>query len=419
MPLGGMSLFKQKGSAGLLRQGTLPIAVDFGSTALKLLQVSGSETPTLIAAATLPTPDTMLYDEGKRLAFQMEQLPALLKSAGFKGKRVVAVVPAGRTFCKHLQIQKTEGVPLRSMIDALLPEQLGCPSAAVVYRHTEVEGVSEQHHKAEVICMATPRELVSRLMTVFRGAKLEPVGIHNEFGSLLKACRGIRETGGDGTRPTLYLDLGWTRTKAVIAHGDRMVFARLIDIGGRAFDEAVMAQTKSPLSEARRERLAMDRLAPGLDAPEGGAGQDQGQAQGEGDAGGGEQMAVLAAAMSKAGATGSSGAGAKQRPVRRSPKADLSEPLEMLVDEIGHSLRYHESLFGGRRVERAVLVGGEARHRALGESVARALRVEAQIADPMAGVARTGREPCTGVDFSQAQPGWAQALGACLSPTDL
>ncbi|TVS05983.1 MAG: hypothetical protein EA423_06145 [Phycisphaerales bacterium] len=400
MALGGLSLFKQKASVGLLRQGTLPIAVDFGSTALKLLQVSGSETPTLIAAATLPTPDTMLYDEGKRLAYQMEQLPSLLKSSGFKGKRVVAVVPGGRTFCKHLQIQKTEGVALRSMIDALLPEQLGCPTAAVVYRHTEVEGVSEQHHKAEVICMATPRELVARLMTLFRGCKLEPVGIHNEFGSLLRACRGIRETGGEDARPTLYMDLGWTRTKVVIAHGDRMVFARLIDIGGRAFDEAVCGQTKLPLSEARRERLAMERVTPGAQAP-----------APEGD--GGEQMAVLSAGMAKA------GGGATRAKTKAGVKADLSEPLEMLVDEIGHCLRYHESLFGGRRVERAVLVGGEARHRALGESVARAIRVEAQIADPMAGVARTGREPSTGVDFSQAQPGWAQALGACLSPTDL
>ncbi len=400
MALGGKSLFKQKASVGLLRQGTLPVAVDFGSTALKLLQVSGSDTPTLIAAATLPTPDTMLYDEGKRLAYQMEQLPSLLKSSGFKGKKVVAVVPAGRTFCKHLQIQKTDGVALRSMIDALLPEQLGCPTAAVVYRHTEVEGVSEQHHKAEVICMATPRELVARLMTVFRGCKLEPVGIHNEFGSLLRACRGIRETGGDDARPTLYMDFGWTRTKVVIAHGDRMVFARLIDIGGRAFDEAVCAQTKLPLSEGRRERLGMERLTPG------------GQAQSpEGE--GGEQMAMLSAGMAKA------GGGTTRAKTRAQVKADLSEPLEMLVDEVGHCLRYHESLFGGRRVERAVLVGGEARHRALGESVARAIRVEAQIADPMAGVARTGREPTTGVDFSQAQPGWAQALGACLSPTDL
>lgn len=401
MALGGMSLFKQKASAGILRQGTLPIAVDFGSTALKLLQVSGSETPTLVAAATLPTPDTMLYDDGKRLAFQMEQLPSLLKSSGFKGKRVVAVVPAGRTFCKHLQIQKTDGVALRSMIDALLPEQLGCPTAAVLYRHTEVEGVSEQHHKAEVICMATPRELVSRLMAVFRGVKLEPVGIHNEFGSLLRACRGIRETGGDDARPTLYMDFGWTRTKVVIAHGDRMVFARLVDIGGRAFDETVCSQTKLPLSEARRERLAMERVTP---SPQGSAAESGGD---------GEQMAALSAGMAKAG-----GASTRARP-RAGMKADLSEPLEMLVDEIGHCLRYHESLFGGRRVERAVLVGGEARHRALGESVARAIRVEAQIADPMAGVARTGREPCTGVDFSQAQPGWAQALGACLSPTDL
>ena len=32
---------------------------------------------------------------------------------------------------------------------------------------------------------------------------------------------------------------------------------------------------------------------------------------------------------------------------------------------------------------------------------------------------RTGVEPASGVDFKRAQPGWAVALGLCLSPTDL
>ena len=43
----------------------------------------------------------------------------------------------------------------------------------------------------------------------------------------------------------------------------------------------------------------------------------------------------------------------------------------------------------------------------------------AQVADPMAGVARTGKEPTIGVDFRTSQPGWAMALGLSLCPTDL
>jgi Tfp pilus assembly PilM family ATPase len=101
------------------------------------------------------------------------------------------------------------------------------------------------------------------------------------------------------------------------------------------------------------------------------------------------------------------------------PRADLSEPLEILTDEISMCLRYHESIFPERRVDRAIFIGGEARHIGLCQHIARTLRLPAQVADPMAGIARTGSEPTAGVDFRQGQPGWALALGLCLSPTDL
>ena len=37
----------------------------------------------------------------------------------------------------------------------------------------------------------------------------------------------------------------------------------------------------------------------------------------------------------------------------------------MLTDEIQLSLRYHESLFPGRKVERVIFLGGESKSRAL------------------------------------------------------
>ena len=98
---------------------------------------------------------------------------------------------------------------------------------------------------------------------------------------------------------------------------------------------------------------------------------------------------------------------------------DLREPLEILVDEVSMCLRYQRSLMPDKPVGRVVFVGGESRHRPLCAEIARALRLPAQGADPMSRIARSGSEPCVDVDLSQAQPGWAVALGMCLSPTDL
>jgi Tfp pilus assembly PilM family ATPase len=97
----------------------------------------------------------------------------------------------------------------------------------------------------------------------------------------------------------------------------------------------------------------------------------------------------------------------------------MDEMLEGFTDEVRICLRYHAGQFPSRKIDRAVFVGGESRHRGLCQHVAKALRLPAQMADPLARLARTGKEPTVGVDLREPQPGWAVAMGLCMSPTDL
>src|SRR5688572_3513316 len=61
----------------------LPIAVDFGTSGLKVLQVTSAESPALVAAAMVPTPEGLLADPNERLNFQVEALAHVLKGGGF------------------------------------------------------------------------------------------------------------------------------------------------------------------------------------------------------------------------------------------------------------------------------------------------------------------------------------------------
>ncbi|HCT45635.1 MAG TPA: hypothetical protein DF699_10525, partial [Phycisphaerales bacterium] len=101
------------------------------------------------------------------------------------------------------------------------------------------------------------------------------------------------------------------------------------------------------------------------------------------------------------------------------PQIDLSEPVEIICDEISMCMRYHDALFPGMRVESVVFMGGQAKHQALGEELAKRLHLEAQALDPLACLARSGRVPVSGVDLRSAQPGWAAIVGGALSPMDL
>lgn len=415
------------GANRLMSQLGVPIAVDFGCASLKVLQIQGMESPTLVAAACLPTPEDLLHDHAKRLSFQIDALPKLVKSCGFKTKRAVCAIPSSQSFIRHLQLSIEPGVSVSSLVRATLAQQLNCDPAGLVLRHIEVGQVGRTN-KTEVICMAAARDLVGRLMEALKAAKLEPVGMHMECIAAIRAFDSITRREEDKNLTSLYLDMGAGTTNLMIAHGRDLVFTKNLPIGGRDLDATAARQLKLELKEARFERLKLAEIArkPVV------AAEAKPSASG---------MAILAAAMAKAG--GEAVPGQNETAVmedRRSgglapgltpeltrqpkiefvgPKIDLTEVVESLTDEIAGCLRYHESVFPDRRVTRAIFMGGESRHLGLAQHIARTLRLPAQVADPMASVGRTGKEETPGVDFRQPQPGWAMVLGLCMSPTDL
>jgi Tfp pilus assembly PilM family ATPase len=313
--------------------------------------------------------------------------------------------------CKHVSLVRAEGTTLAAQVAESIPAQFGRDPATVVHRFVEVP-CPDKANKAEVIVGAVPRELVEQLMKGVVDAKLDPVGMHGEFACVLRTFEHVHRRLADAAQNTLYLDLGASTTKVVISHGKDLAFARVIAMGGRHLDEVLAKQLKCELGKARQQRLAAEGAflpAPRQEAkvlvPAGAPAEASGERRGEGNL------------PSIPGFTPEITA---QPPAPVAPSAgNLSEPIEALTDEVLMCLRYHESQFPGKRVDRAMFVGGEARHRGLCQAIARSLKLPAQMADPLARVIRTGAEPALGVDLKQPQPGWAVVLGLCLSPTDL
>lgn len=373
-----LELLRKLNSVGLMKQLSPAIGVDFGVGSMKVIQVQPGPVPTLIAAAQIDTPDEIEADHAKRLEFQLQQLPKLIKKGGFKGKRIILSLPSWQLFCKHLQVQKVDGIPLQQLIAAAVGQQCGVDPAALVLRHIEVPAGGA---KTEVIVNAAARAAVQHMVQSTRKGGLEPVGMHSEFAAAEKAFEIA--AGDESAAPTLYLDFGAHTTKAMITHGKDIVFERVIEVGGRSLDRAVAKQLRCPLNQARKARHELEELAPAKPAA-------------------GEGMAFL-----------------KSAPASTESGVDLHEPLEILADEIRMSLRYHDAMFSGKRVERAVFLGGESKHNAFAKAVAQSVGVNTRLADPLAKVARTGNEPAQGVDLKQPQPGFGVALGLCHCPADL
>ena len=91
------------------------------------------------------------------------------------------------------------------------------------------------------------------------------------------------------------------------------------------------------------------------------------------------------------------------------------EVFDCLLDELTLCVRYHQTLFPDRAVEKLVFLGGESRHVGLCQKIAQSLRIGAQLGDPLARLVRGNGDPGPGVDLRQPQPGWAVPVGLCLT----
>tara|TARA_R110000868_G_scaffold119469_2_gene317053 strand:+ start:399695 stop:400822 length:1128 start_codon:yes stop_codon:yes gene_type:complete len=360
-------------SMNSMRPTGYPLAVDFGVSALRVLRVSSGDPASIESAAQISTPDDLLDNPSKRILFQFDALPKLIKSGKLTGLRAACVIPTQQMSCKHLQITPVPGVSLNELAIGQMSDRLGCEPGALLVRSIPV-GESKQNNKQEVICFGASKSFVGRMMDSLKRAKLEPVGIHNTFETL----RQIVPTDSKGNGASLLIDLGSACTVVMIVHNGKIMFARTIDHGAISFDQCICRQFRCTMMEARsmRERI--------------------------------QEMAAV-----------TTGAKQSANPHPSMDDPDISEPLEILIDEIMMCLRYYRSSIQGPAVERAYFVGGMAGHKAISEHLARVLNLETRVIDPLSTLGRAGKVPVSGVNLSKPQPGWATTVGCVLCPTDL
>jgi len=405
-------------SFGLFKGNAPPIAVDFGVSALKMLQVEPGDPPSLLAAAMLPTPDELIDRPIERLSFQAEALPNLLRKGGFRGKRAVCSVSCTQAFVQHMQIQTVAGSKTESLVAEQLRLITGRDPSQFVLRHIDICEVNRAGvKKQEVIVIALPRDTVIQHMKVLKSVRLEPVGVHTEHMALARSIDHVRRRESDANTTVMLVDLGYGATKVVVVHGQEPVLAKTVLVAGRQLDGAVARASKCSLSDARRRR-AVESVAKGSpmqDAPRG----------------------MLAAAQAASGGkTGTlATAVADDRRVNGTPPgfADITpghgqdeDPAvaehtlaETIADEIALCHRYHQALFPDRSIDRVVFMGGGAERASLCQAVTDALRLPTQMADPLSALPKAGGFKALGVDLNLPTPGWSMPLGLAVSPTDL
>lgn len=408
-----------------------PIGVDIGSSCVKVLQVTTGEAPRIQAAAELEIPDSIRHDLEKRYSFLESELPSLIRGHDFRGKRIVCSPLATQVLVQMVQVDRGENDESHLLAAAQLEAQLECaPGSLVVRSIPVVQSMRDAKPVNEMLCFAMAREDSMRYVDLFKTAKCTLVGMHSQVRSIISAFDHLNRRSSDATVCTMYVDLGWGGMKIVVSHGSEMVFAKQVQIGGRQLDKLVSEGSGCDVFTARMRRIAegMSDVAlqstardkastnDGLAMLRAGISRSE-AAINEGGSHAGNGMAVATDRRSDMEAPELSSVTPADGPVL-SGGVDCTELMESMSDELTMSARYHASLFGGRRIDRVVFLGGESRSTAMCRLLAQSLNVSAQLGDPLARYA-DGPNDQNLPEPGQASPSWAVACGLCTAPVDL
>ncbi|HEX5102716.1 MAG TPA: pilus assembly protein PilM [Pirellulaceae bacterium] len=312
-----------------------PIGIDVGARSVKLVQLTGDRSRLVDAARVeLPTAEESTTPEQ-----QAERISAAvakgLAGRSFHGREAVVCL-SDKLFLQNVRVPKQQGEAFDRQVAQEASRRLPYSVEDAEIRFIEASDVRQGDSVLrEVIVFACQRSELQQALNVCERARLRPVAVDVEPAALARSYAGQYRREEDRQGRALVVQIGYSRTAAMIAQGDELLFVKYIDIGGQHLDAAVARHLSMNLPEAVSLRRHNGDRRADMQDPE--------------------------IARSVALAT---------RPV-----------LEKLASELAMCVRYHSVTFRGQPLVRLVLGGGEATPPLL-EALGKQLDLPCELSDP-------------------------------------
>jgi len=313
-----------------------PIGIDIGVRSVKLVQLSGDRSRLVEAVrvefpqvAEQPTPE-------QQTARVAEALTKGLTGRSFHGRDAVVCLSDKQLFLQNVRVPKQAGDSLDRLVAQEAAARLPYAVDEAEIRYVEAADVRQgESVLREVIVFACQKAVLHQSLQVCLQAKLNPIALDVEPAALVRSYAGQFRREDDRQGRALVVHIGYSRTAAMIAQGDDLLFVKYIEVGGQHLDTAIATYLKMDLPEAvALRRHSGDRRADMQD-PE------------------------IARSLTQA-----------ARPV-----------LERLAAELAMCVRYHSVTFRGQPIVRLVLGGGEATAQLL-ETLGKQLELPCELSDP-------------------------------------
>ena len=346
----------------------LPIGVDLGTSAVKMVQLrAGNAQFELLAAGSADVPTAAQDDPAARLDSQGRQIREILKSGPFKGRHAILAMPASATFLQPLKVPAGTPTGADDAVTAELEGKLPYPVRdAVVRQIVAGSAYGAGENMEERIVVAVSRGDLERHLAMVRRAGLDVVGVNIEACAVAECFSRLFRRSHDENRVTLFVDIGAGSMQVAVMQGPRLAFARNLPVGGRTLDAEVAKAMKIPVDQAAHIRRHMAEQPDGTPAK--------------------EDLFRL-----------------------------LDGQIARISGQITDSLRYCESSFRNWAIEGMIFLGGQAHDTRLCQAIAQRLNLAAQVGDPMVGIRRSSAPGESGpIDAKKPQPAWTVAIGLSM-----
>lgn len=312
------------------------IGVDFGVRSIKIVQLSGDRAH-LVDAARVDLPPLAEQATPEQHSERIiEALRRGLAGREFRGREAVVALGDRQLFLQSLRVAKQAGTQLDRLVAKEAAGRIPFAVDEAEIRFLEAADVRQGDQTLrEVIVFAVQRAVLQQALHVVEEAQLKPVAVDIEPAALVRSYAAQYRRDEDRQARALLVHVGYSRTAALVAQGDDLLFVKYIDLGGQHLDLAVGRHLKMDLHEAvSLRRHSGDRRAD-LQDPE----------------------------------------------VARSVAEAMRGVLERLASELAMCVRYHSVTFRGQPIVRMVVGGGEATQSLL-DALSKHLDLKGELSDP-------------------------------------
>ena len=363
-----------------------PIALDIGSDSIKMLQldeVNGGLAARACGQWRFPA---VVSDPEQRSEMIVTAIREILRRGDFKGRWCVSSLSGSEVDIKNVRLPRISKQEMEKTLQLEAQDRFSFDVAPDRLKYVDAGQVrSGAETRNEIIMLAASEKSIEDHLAMLDAVGLRPEHIYPEPMAVFRMAQRSLRRQADQDIVSVILDLGVQGTRVIVARGRQIVFIKIIDIGGRAFDEAVAAQLNLDLVDAIELRSRV--------------------------------MQECAKAFG--------GNRKSDQDETEEPRSDVDWTIrdavrgkvEELAREIALCLRYCSVTFRGLRPNNVLMAGGEVYDPAIIELLTENLGINCDIAQPLRGIDVS--RVVLGMGRRTPMSEWAVASGLAMRDLDI